>query len=76
MLEPVHVLRNGTVDDVRQRTTEILRIMAPQGGFIIGPGCAAAGYAGREHPRADRLARTVGRYASDGSLKAAGVPGV
>jgi uroporphyrinogen-III decarboxylase len=31
-----HVLINGTPDSVRQRTREVLQIMAPAGGYIAG----------------------------------------
>jgi MtaA/CmuA family methyltransferase len=75
MLEPVHVLRNGTVDEVRRRATEILQIMAPQGGFIMGPGCALPPDTPAENiHEVMACARTAGRYANDGSLRSAGIP--
>jgi uroporphyrinogen decarboxylase len=71
MIEPVHVLRNGTIQDVRQRVTEILRIMAPHGGFIMGPGCALPPDTPAENiHELMTYARTMGAYARDGSLPA------
>ena len=69
MLHPVHVLRDKSVDDVRGHTREILRQLAPGGGFLVGPGCALP----PDTPEANihaviECARTAGRYAADGSL--------
>jgi uroporphyrinogen decarboxylase len=40
MLDPVHILKNGLRHEVRAHAREMLRIMSPGGGFLIGPGCA------------------------------------
>ena len=40
MLEPAHILGSGTTEEVRTHTLEIMRVMAPGGNFIMGPGCA------------------------------------
>jgi uroporphyrinogen decarboxylase len=69
MLHPVRVLRDKSVDDVRCHTLEILRQLAPGGGFIVGPGCALP----PDTPEANihavvECARMAGRYAADGSL--------
>ena len=40
MLDPAHILRNGTRHEVRAHVREMLRILSPGGGFLIGPGCA------------------------------------
>ena len=69
MLHPVAVLFNGDIDAVRGHCVDIMRHMAPGGGFIVGPGCALP----PETPVANihavmECARTAGRYATDGSL--------
>jgi uroporphyrinogen decarboxylase len=40
MLDPAHILRNRSRQEVRAHACEILRIMSPGGGFLLGPGCA------------------------------------
>jgi uroporphyrinogen decarboxylase len=40
MIDPAHVMRFGTPDDVRRQARQMLRTMGPGGGFIMGPGCA------------------------------------
>jgi uroporphyrinogen decarboxylase len=69
MLHPVAVVLNGDADVVRQHCIDIMRHMAPGGGFIIGPGCALP----PETPPANiralmECARTKGQYAADGRL--------
>jgi uroporphyrinogen decarboxylase len=69
MLHPVTVLLQGDADGVRGHCTDIMRHMAPCGGFIVGPGCALP----PETPVANihavmEYARTKGQYAADGSL--------
>jgi len=69
MLHPVHVLRDKTADDARSHTQEIMRYLAPYGGFIVGPGCALP----PDTPTANihaviECAQSAGRYAADGSL--------
>ena len=62
MLEPAHVLGQGTTEQVRAHVLEILRIMAPGGDFIIGPGCALPGNTPRENIHAlMECTRTAGR---------------
>ncbi len=69
MLEPAHVLCQGTVEQVRAHTLEILRVMAPRGDFLMGPGCALPGNTPRENIHAVmECSRTEGVYAADGSL--------
>jgi uroporphyrinogen decarboxylase len=72
MLDPVQVLYRGGVDDVRRHAAEILGIMAPGGGFILGPGCALP----EDTPPANihavlEMAARAGVYRSDGTLAAA-----
>jgi uroporphyrinogen decarboxylase len=69
MLEPAHILWRGTPEEVRQHALEILRVMAPGGDFIIGPGCALPPDTPVEtiHTVME-CARTAGAYNPDGSL--------
>ena len=69
MLHPVHVLRDQDERRVRDHVCEMMRHLAPGGGFIVGPGCALP----PDTPPANihtviECARTAGRYAADGSL--------
>jgi uroporphyrinogen decarboxylase len=69
MLDPHGVLRRGDVDEVRRHTLDILRVMGPQGGFLMGPGCSLP----PETPEISihtvmECAKSAGIYAADGSL--------
>jgi MtaA/CmuA family methyltransferase len=69
MLDPHDVLRRGVVEEIRQHVLGIMRIMAPGGGFLMGPGCALPA----DTPPASihtvmECARTAGCYEADGSL--------
>ena len=69
MLDPAGILWRGTSDEVRGHTLEIMRAMAPGGGFIMGPGCLLPA----DTPETSihivmECARTAGVYHSDGSL--------
>ena len=69
MLDPHGVLWRGDADEVRQHSLSILRVMAPGGGFLMGPGCALA----PDTPPVSihtvmECARTAGSYNADGSL--------
>lgn len=69
MLDPHGVLRRGDSEEVRNHTLEIMRVMAPHGGFLMGPGCSLP----PETPPASihtvmECAKEAGIYASDGSL--------
>jgi uroporphyrinogen-III decarboxylase len=39
-IDPSDVMANGTPELVTERCRETLKILAPGGGFILGPGCA------------------------------------
>jgi uroporphyrinogen decarboxylase len=73
MLDPHGVLRRGDPEEVRRHTLDIMRIMAPHGGFLVGPGCSLP-------PETPALsihtvmdcAKTAGVYAADGSLPGLG----
>ena len=73
MLDVAHVLWRGSSSEVRAHALDILRVMAPGGGFIVGPGCALASDVRPEtiHTVME-CARTAGVYAADGSLPALG----
>jgi uroporphyrinogen decarboxylase len=69
MLDPHGILRRGTVDEIRNHTLDIMRIMAPHGGFLMGPGCSLP----PETPEQSihtvmECAKTAGVYNADGSL--------
>ena len=69
MLDPHGVLRRGDVEEVRRHTQDIMRIMAPHGGFLMGPGCCLP----PDTPPASihsvmECAKRLGVYGADGSL--------
>jgi len=69
MLDPRGVLRRGDVEEVVRHTLDIMRIMAPQGGFLMGPGCCLP----PDTPLASihsvmECAKGAGVYSADGSL--------
>ncbi len=69
MLDPHGILRRGTEDEMRHHTLDIMRIMAPHGGFLMGPGCSLP----PETPAQSihtvmECAKTAGVYSSDGTL--------
>jgi len=69
MLDPARILGRGTSYEVRRHTLDIMRTMAPGGGFIMGPGCALPA----DTPETSihivmECARTAGVYNPDGSL--------
>jgi uroporphyrinogen-III decarboxylase len=39
-IDPSGVLARGTPEQVKDKALEALEIMAPDNGFILGPGCA------------------------------------
>jgi len=60
MLHPVHVLRDKSVDDVRGHTREILRHLAPGGGFLVDPAALCRRYAEANIHAVIECARTPG----------------
>lgn len=69
MLDAHGILRRGTEDEIRHHTLDIMRIMAPHGGFLMGPGCSLP----PETPAQSihtvmECAKTAGVYSSDGTL--------
>jgi uroporphyrinogen decarboxylase len=69
MLDPHGILGRGTEDEIRHHTLDTMRIMAPHGGFLIGPGCSLP----PETPTKSvhtvmECAKTAGVYNTDGSL--------
>jgi uroporphyrinogen-III decarboxylase len=39
-IDPSGVLHEGSVEDVEKACREAIEVLAPGGGFILGPGCA------------------------------------
>jgi uroporphyrinogen decarboxylase len=39
-IDPSGVLHEGSVEDVEKACREAIEVLAPRGGFILGPGCA------------------------------------
>ena len=71
MLDPSHVLWQGNLEDVRRHTLETMRVMAPGGGYIMGPGCCLPGDTRPENIHMImECVRQYGHYAPDGSLPA------
>ena len=69
MLEPAHILCSAGVDEVRRHTLAIMNIMAPGGGFLMGPGCALPPETRLENVHAvTECAARQGVYAADGTL--------
>jgi uroporphyrinogen-III decarboxylase len=69
MLDPAGILWRGASKEVRGHTLEIMRAMAPGGGFIMGPGCLLP----PDTPETSihivmECARSAGVYNPDGSL--------
>jgi MtaA/CmuA family methyltransferase len=69
MLDPHGVLLRGTPDEVREHAVAILRVMAPGGEFLMGPGCALPPHTPPESIHmVMECARKEGVYGPDGSL--------
>ena len=70
MLDPHGVLWRGNPHEVKEHIADIIRVMAPGGGFIMGPGCALAP---EIRPETIHLmiecANALGTYRPDGSPK-------
>jgi MtaA/CmuA family methyltransferase len=69
MVDPANVLERGAPEAVTAKSREAIDILAPGGGFILGPGCALT----PETPENNVLAllesaEKYGRYNPDGSL--------
>lgn len=63
-IDPSGVLANGTPEDVTAKAREALEILAPGGGFILGPGCALPATTPDENLDAlIEAAKCYGRYA-------------
>ena len=62
-IDPSGILHEGSVEDVDRVCREAIEILAPCGGFILGPGCALPSTTPPEN--IDKLvqsARLYGRY--------------
>jgi uroporphyrinogen decarboxylase len=69
MLDPHGILRRGTADEIREHALGILRVMAPGGGYLMGPGCSLPPETPNESIHlVMECAKTAGVYRRDGSL--------
>jgi uroporphyrinogen decarboxylase len=69
MIDPAQVMSLGTFDTVLCQAREMLAVMGPGGGFIIGPGCALPADTPVENVQAlMECARRDGVYSPDGHL--------
>jgi len=69
MVDPANVLERGTTEMVAAKAREAIVILAPGGGFILGPGCALTPGTPEENVMALlEAAERFGRYNPDGSL--------
>jgi len=69
MVDPANVLARGTPALVQEKSREAIEVLAPGGGFILGPGCALT----PETPETNvktlvECAVRFGRYRPDGTL--------
>jgi uroporphyrinogen decarboxylase len=70
MIDPAQVMGLGTHEDVRRQARQMLALMSPGGGFIIGPGCALPADTPEENVQAlMECARRDGVYGADGRLR-------
>jgi uroporphyrinogen decarboxylase len=63
-IDPSDVMANGTPELVTEKCLEALEILAPGGGFILGPGCALPATTPDEN--IDALIEAAKKSASDG----------
>lgn len=69
MVDPANVMHRGTPELVQAKSREALAILAPGGGFILGPGCALVPETPEENVMAlIECARKYGNYNPDGTL--------
>jgi uroporphyrinogen decarboxylase len=70
MIDPAQVMGLGTPEAVRRQARQMLALMGPGGGFIIGPGCALPADTPEENVQAlMECARREGVYGADGRLR-------
>jgi MtaA/CmuA family methyltransferase len=70
MVDPANVLERGTPATVAAKSLEAIEVLAPGGGFILGPGCALTPETPEENVKTLlESAERFGRYNPDGSLK-------
>ncbi len=69
MVDPANVLERGTPETVTAKARDAIEVLAPGGGFILGPGCALTPETPEENIKALlEAAERFGRYNADGSL--------
>ena len=73
LIDPAELMLKGAFDEIKDRCRQTIEIMAPHGGFIIGPGCAMPYETPINAVEAIiESARVYGEYASNGCLKNTG----
>jgi MtaA/CmuA family methyltransferase len=71
VLDPSAVMALGTPELVRSKARQAIDVLAPGGGFILGPGCSLPATTPAENVHAlIEVAREFGHYREDGSLAA------
>jgi uroporphyrinogen decarboxylase len=69
VIDPSEVIARSTSEIVAETARDELRVLAPGGGLILGPGCALPPETPAENIHAMvEAAHRWGRYSSDGSL--------
>jgi len=69
MVDPANVIHRGTPELVEQKSKEALAVLAPGGGFILGPGCALVPETPENNVMAlIECAAKHGNYNADGTL--------
>ncbi len=69
MVDPANVLHRGSPELVSAKTKEAINILGPNGGFIVGPGCALVPEVPVENVEAlIETAHKYGAYKPDGTL--------
>lgn len=70
MVDPANVLTRGAPALVEGKSREAIEVLAPGGGFILGPGCALAPETPEENIQTlVECASKYGRYKRDGTLE-------
>ena len=70
MVDPANVVHRGAPKLIQEKSRYALDILAPGGGFFIGPGCALVPETPEENVLAlVETARKFGRYRLDGTLE-------
>jgi len=70
LIDPAGLMLNRSFDEIKESCRQTIEIMAPHGGFLIGPGCALPYQTPIDSVKAIiESAKIYGEYSSEGSLK-------